>query len=86
MSTRSKHNASIHDIVDNRNDQILVRSTIALAHDLGFKVVAEGIENAESFAMLNELGCDIGQGWHIGRPMAAAAFCEILASPQKLAA
>lgn len=76
----------VQDIVENRSDQILVRSTIALAHELGFKVVAEGIENAESLTMLRELGCDTGQGWHIGRPMAAAAFCDVLASPQKLAA
>ncbi len=59
----------ILDLPNSRNDQILVRSTIALAHELGFKVVAEGIENAEILELLARYGCDTAQGWHIGRPM-----------------
>ena len=76
----------VSDLVDNRSDQILVRSTIALAHDLGFKTVAEGIETPECLALLAELGCDVGQGWHIGKPVAAADFVAKLAKPLALAA
>ena len=76
----------ITDLVDTRNDQILVRSTIDLAHELGFKVVAEGIEDAACFALLASMGCDTAQGWHIGKPMPAAAFAEMLQSQIALAA
>jgi EAL domain-containing protein (putative c-di-GMP-specific phosphodiesterase class I) len=45
-----------------------VRSTIALAQDLGLRVIAEGIEDEETALALRELGCDVGQGYHLGRP------------------
>jgi EAL domain-containing protein (putative c-di-GMP-specific phosphodiesterase class I)/CHASE2 domain-containing sensor protein len=51
---------------------IMVRSTIALAHELGIKVVAEGIEDGECLRRLTEMGCDTGQGYYIGRPMSAS--------------
>jgi EAL domain-containing protein (putative c-di-GMP-specific phosphodiesterase class I) len=50
----------------------MVRSTIELAHELGFKVVAEGVETEIALRMLASFGCDTAQGWHIGRPMTAA--------------
>lgn len=53
---------------DNRNDTI-VAGTIDIAHDLGFEVVAEGIEDAASYDWLKTKGCDMGQGYFIGRPM-----------------
>ena len=56
------------------DDAKIVRSTIDLAHNLGLSVVAEGIENAAVYAQLRELGCDEGQGYHMGRPMPAADF------------
>ena len=55
-------------------DQILVRSTIELAHALGVRVVAEGIETEESYNILQKFGCDEGQGYFIARPVDAAAF------------
>ncbi len=64
----------ITNMLSSRNDQILVRSTIELAHELGFKVVAEGIEDAPCLALLKLFGCDVGQGWHLGRPMGADEF------------
>ncbi len=51
-----------------KRDKQLVRSTIALGHALGLRVVAEGVEDAETLALLSELGCDIGQGYFIGLP------------------
>jgi EAL domain-containing protein (putative c-di-GMP-specific phosphodiesterase class I) len=65
-------------IADSKGDQVLVRSTIALAHDLGFKVVAEGVEDSACLAKLTEYGCDVAQGWHIGKPMADADFVMFL--------
>ena len=54
--------------VDHRREAI-VRATIALGHDLGFEVVAEGVENAETLELLGALGCDLAQGYGIARPM-----------------
>lgn len=70
----------VRNIVASRSDQILVRSTIELAHQLDFKVVAEGVENAECLALLSEYQCDVAQGWHIARPMSAADFESTLSS------
>ncbi len=76
----------VTDLTTSRNDQILVRSTIALAHDLGFRVVAEGIESAACLALLASYGCDVAQGWHIGKPMAADALTQLLVADLALAA
>ena len=54
-------------------DRAIVESTIHLAHDLGLKVIAEGIEDEATLAALRAQGCDEGQGYLIGRPMPAAA-------------
>jgi EAL domain-containing protein (putative c-di-GMP-specific phosphodiesterase class I)/acetolactate synthase regulatory subunit len=53
---------------DHRREAI-VRATIALGHDLGFEVVAEGVEDRETWELLGALGCDVAQGYHIARPM-----------------
>jgi len=50
-------------------DLALVRSTIDLAHALGLRVVAEGVEDEESFDLLAELGCDLAQGYLISKPL-----------------
>ena len=59
------------DMDSNPNDRIIVESTINLAHNLGLKVVAEGVENKEVLALLDSLGCDEAQGYHISRPVPA---------------
>lgn len=51
------------------NDAMIVRSTIELAHNMGLKVVAEGIETQEQLDMLVQLGIDFGQGFFIARPL-----------------
>jgi EAL domain-containing protein (putative c-di-GMP-specific phosphodiesterase class I) len=53
----------------NRSDLIMVQSTIALAHSLGRTVVAEGVEERATLDQLAEMGCDVVQGYVIGRPM-----------------
>ena len=59
------------NMTQNDNDALIVRSTIDLAHSLGLKVVAEGIENEQHMQILRALGCDIGQGYGISRPLAS---------------
>jgi EAL domain-containing protein (putative c-di-GMP-specific phosphodiesterase class I)/CHASE2 domain-containing sensor protein len=61
-----------------RGDQAMVRSSIALAHELGFKVVAEGVETAAVMDLLASYGCDMAQGWHIGRPVPVSDLVERL--------
>ena len=57
------------DMLSNEDAALIVQSTIGLAHDLGLRVVAEGIESAASWKRLAELGCDVAQGYHVARPM-----------------
>jgi diguanylate cyclase len=64
----------VTNMVTTVSDQILVRSTIELARELNFQVVAEGVEDAECLAQLAAYGCDTAQGWAIGRPVDAQAF------------
>ncbi len=56
----------------------IVRSTIQLAHDLGLKVVAEGVENQPIYDSLMEMGCDVLQGYHIGKPLPRDGFESML--------
>jgi diguanylate cyclase len=67
----------VTNMLDSSGDQIVVRSTIELAHELGFKVVAEGVEDMACLARLKEYGCDTVQGWVIGKPVKANAFIEL---------
>ncbi|MBV8687716.1 MAG: EAL domain-containing protein [Alphaproteobacteria bacterium] len=62
---------------DSRN-AIMVRSTIELAHKLGMKVVAEGVEDLACQRFLAEMGCDTAQGYHISRPVSSADLVAFL--------
>ncbi|UDL05000.1 EAL domain-containing protein [Marinobacter sp. CA1] len=59
------------DLQEDDQDQWIVRSTINMAHGLGLRVVAEGIENLTSWQLLQSWGCDLGQGYFLARPMPA---------------
>jgi EAL domain-containing protein (putative c-di-GMP-specific phosphodiesterase class I) len=52
----------------------LVRSIIQLAHDLSLQVTAEGIEDEETLELMTQMGCDLGQGYSLGRPEPASDF------------
>ena len=52
----------------------IVRSVVGLGRNMGLQVVAEGIEDQETFDWLRQLGCDFGQGYHISRPLEASQF------------
>jgi len=58
---------------DARN-AIVVRSTIELAHNLGLRTVAEGIEDAFTFERLRALGCELAQGFHMSKPLPASGL------------
>ncbi|WP_404366340.1 putative bifunctional diguanylate cyclase/phosphodiesterase [Marinobacter sp.] len=57
-------------------DQLIVQSTIDMAHRLGLSVVAEGIENLESWRLLQRWGCNLAQGFFLARPMAPEALLQ----------
>ncbi|MCH7628984.1 MAG: EAL domain-containing protein [Proteobacteria bacterium] len=57
-------------------DRAIVTSTIGLAHALNQSVVAEGIEDAATFAVLRDLGCDHAQGYYLGKPQPFTIFIE----------
>lgn len=64
----------VRDMATSPDDAAIVRATIDLAHTIGIRVVAEGVENAEAWELLHSLGCDQAQGFHMGRPMPVADF------------
>ncbi|WP_408589970.1 EAL domain-containing protein [Novosphingobium sp.] len=64
----------VSKVVTSERDRTIVTSTIHLAHALGQVVVAEGIEDAATFALLRDLGCDHAQGYYLGRPQPFAVF------------
>ena len=59
----------VMEMEENENDAVIVRSTIDLAHNLGLKVTAEGVETQDAWDTLSILGCDQSQGYFMGRPM-----------------
>jgi EAL domain-containing protein (putative c-di-GMP-specific phosphodiesterase class I)/GGDEF domain-containing protein len=64
----------IMQLADGGKDALLVKSTVDLAHSLGLKLVAEGVETAEVLAVLTAMGCDVAQGYHVARPMPLRAL------------
>ena len=69
-ATEIKIDKSFVQAIDkSRGDRLMVHSTIQLAHSLGHKVVAEGVEDEETLEALAGMGCDMAQGYLIGRPM-----------------
>jgi diguanylate cyclase (GGDEF)-like protein len=69
----------VQDMERDESDAILIRSIIDLAHNMGLRVVAEGVETAAAIEILDHLGCDIVQGYHISRPLPAYEFEHWLA-------
>ena len=59
----------VKDMATDEDDAIIVRSTIDLGHNMGLRVVAEGVENQEALSLLKSLGCDFAQGYYISRPL-----------------
>jgi diguanylate cyclase (GGDEF)-like protein len=64
----------VTDMLDDNNSRSIVRSTIELAHNVGMKAVAEGVEDIDTLRELTAMGCDMAQGFAISRPLPAEAF------------
>jgi diguanylate cyclase (GGDEF)-like protein len=62
-----------------KQDQYIVQSTVSLGHQLGFSVVAEGVENEASLDLLTQIQCDYAQGYYLSRPLKSEQFIQWLA-------
>jgi EAL domain-containing protein (putative c-di-GMP-specific phosphodiesterase class I) len=69
----------VEGVTESQRDALIVRSTIDLAHSLGLKVTAEGVETNECYALLAGMGCDVAQGYLIARPMPLGELLTFLA-------
>jgi EAL domain-containing protein (putative c-di-GMP-specific phosphodiesterase class I) len=69
-------------MTDDKDDEVIVRSTIDLGHNMGLKVVAEGVETEAVMLQLGALKCDLVQGYHVSRPLPAAQFSAWLSQWQ----
>ena len=73
----------VRGMVENRSERLMVSSTIALAHSLGRRIVAEGVETRDALELLAEMECDIAQGFITGRPMSLESLRRRLASDRR---
>jgi EAL domain-containing protein (putative c-di-GMP-specific phosphodiesterase class I) len=73
----------VKGMVENRSDRLMVQSTIGLAHSLGRKVVAEGVEQHAILDLLIEMECDIAQGYVVGRPMSLDSLAKRIGADRK---
>ncbi len=68
----------INDIIEDSGDRELVNAAITMAHGLGLKVVAEGVETDQQLALLSSQGCDYGQGYYFSTPLPANEMTAML--------
>jgi diguanylate cyclase (GGDEF)-like protein/PAS domain S-box-containing protein len=68
----------VRDIVSNRSDAAITRALVTMSADLGLETVAEGIETQDQEAVLASMGCPLGQGYRLGRPMSELRIAEFL--------
>jgi len=67
-------------MVSDSSGHTLVRAIVELAHEFGLEVVAEGVEDEDAIHLLQQMGCDIGQGFHWSRPVPGSALPDVLFS------
>ena len=68
----------VGNLNDNSDDLVLIQAIIIMAHKLGCKVIAEGIEDQEQRDILAKEGCDYGQGYHFSKPLISSEFMKLL--------
>jgi len=68
----------VRDIPHDRNDMEITAAVIAMAHKLGLKVVAEGVETQEQLSFLRDNGCEMGQGYLLAKPASLEALMDVL--------
>jgi EAL domain-containing protein (putative c-di-GMP-specific phosphodiesterase class I) len=66
----------------NKSDVAIVRATIDLAHSLGYEVVAEGVDDEDTFRVLSSLGCDLAQGYYLSPPLPPDELTKWLGTTQ----
>jgi diguanylate cyclase (GGDEF)-like protein/PAS domain S-box-containing protein len=71
--------AFVETMIDRSESETIVRSIVSLAHSLGLRVTAEGIERVDQLKALAALGCEFGQGYHFSRPLPADDIALLLA-------
>ncbi len=64
------------EMMNDENDEVIVKATIDLAHNLGLKIVAEGVKDQKTWDRLKSLNCDIAQGFFISKPITADEFLD----------
>ena len=70
----------VRDLATDTDDAVIVSAIISMAHSLGLKVIAEGVETAEQLAFLKQQGCDEIQGYYFSQPVSAGEFTKLLSS------
>jgi EAL domain-containing protein (putative c-di-GMP-specific phosphodiesterase class I) len=70
----------VQHLRDSQSDAVIVRTTVDLGHNLGLRVVAEGVEDEATLRELAKVGCDSAQGYHLAKPMPAAELDAWLAA------
>ena len=80
ISTLKIDRSFVRELSMNADDRVLVTAIIAMGRSLGLAVIAEGVETEEQLAVLQELGCEEGQGFHFCRPLPADDFTTYLAA------
>jgi diguanylate cyclase (GGDEF)-like protein/PAS domain S-box-containing protein len=75
----------VRDICTDENDQKIVQTLISMAHSMGMRVVAEGVEERDQFDLLGGYAVDEIQGYFLSKPVAADAIESMILNPDKLA-
>jgi len=70
----------VREAPSNKNVNSVIAATIAMAHSLNLKVIAEGVENKQQLEFLKSLGCDIVQGYLISKPLKASDYIQLIAN------
>ncbi len=76
----------VRDIASDPNDVAIVKTVIAMAHTLGMRVIAEGVETREQLEFLRKQGCDGSQGYYCSMPLSAEEFSELLVDWKRIRA
>ena len=74
LSTLKIDRTFVSDMLNDEQDEMIIKSTIGLAHSFGLSVVAEGVEDEETMDRLASLDCEMAQGYFIAKPLPADEF------------